>query len=134
MVGEARALLEERGVEPKMIHDELFFAGPLDLEALPTEPPPGEGAVGVELHPCRTPLGSPDASRREDSRCRSPGARELPFSCKGGMCASCKARLIEGEVEMEKNYALVDTDLDQGMILTCQSHPLTDHVVLDYDV
>ena len=64
-------------------------------------------------------------------RSGAPGASVL---LQGGMCASCKARLVEGEVEMEKNYALVDTDLDQGLVLTCQSHPLTDRIVLDYDV
>ncbi len=48
---------------------------------------------------------------------------ELPYSCKGGMCASCKARLVDGTVEMAKNYALVDADLDAGFILTCQSIP-----------
>jgi ring-1,2-phenylacetyl-CoA epoxidase subunit PaaE len=134
MVGVARDLLEERGVEPKKIHDELFFAGPLDVQSLPTEPPPGDGAVAVEFTL---------AGRRSEVRMRSEEKildaalrvrRELPFSCKGGMCASCKARLIEGKVEMEKNYALVNTDLDQGLVLTCQSHPLTDRIVLDYDV
>ena len=134
MVGAARELLEERGVEPKQIHDELFFAGPLDVEALPTEPPPGEGAVGVEF----TLAGRKSEVRMRPEEKILDAAlrvrRELPFSCKGGMCASCKARLLEGEVEMEKNYALVDTDLEQGLILTCQSHPLTDRVVLDYDV
>ena len=58
---------------------------------------------------------------------------ELPYSCKGGMCASCKARVIEGEVEMDKNYALVADDLAKGFVLTCQAHPRTDRVVVDYD-
>ena len=55
---------------------------------------------------------------------------ELPFSCKGGMCASCKGRIEEGEVRMDKNYALVDSEVDAGYVLTCQSHPLTDRVVV----
>jgi ring-1,2-phenylacetyl-CoA epoxidase subunit PaaE len=58
---------------------------------------------------------------------------ELPFSCKGGMCASCKATIEEGEVRMDKNYALVDTELDAGYVLTCQSHPVTNRVVVRYD-
>ena len=58
---------------------------------------------------------------------------ELPYSCKGGMCASCKARLVDGTVEMAKNYALVDADLDAGFILTCQAHPTSDRVEVDYD-
>jgi ring-1,2-phenylacetyl-CoA epoxidase subunit PaaE len=59
---------------------------------------------------------------------------ELPFSCKGGMCATCKARLLAGEVRMDKNYALVDSELEAGYVLTCQSHPVGDEVAVDYDV
>jgi ring-1,2-phenylacetyl-CoA epoxidase subunit PaaE len=59
--------------------------------------------------------------------------RELPFSCKGGMCASCKARLLEGEVAMAKNFALTADDLEAGYILTCQAHPVTERLVVDYD-
>lgn len=58
---------------------------------------------------------------------------ELPYSCKGGMCASCKARVLEGSVEMDKNYALIDEDLAAGYVLTCQSHPTTDALVVDFD-
>ena len=47
---------------------------------------------------------------------------ELPFSCKGGMCATCKGRIEEGEVRMDKNYALVDSEPEAGYVLTCQSH------------
>ena len=58
---------------------------------------------------------------------------ELPFSCKGGMCATCKGRIEEGEVRMDKNYALVDSEVEAGYVLTCQAHPVTDRVVVRYD-
>jgi ring-1,2-phenylacetyl-CoA epoxidase subunit PaaE len=58
---------------------------------------------------------------------------ELPFSCKGGMCATCKGRIEEGEVQMTKNYALVDSEVEAGFVLTCQAHPTTDRVVVRYD-
>ncbi len=58
---------------------------------------------------------------------------ELPYSCRGGMCATCKARVIEGEVRMDKNYALVPEDLEAGFVLTCQAHPETQRLVIDYD-
>ena len=58
---------------------------------------------------------------------------DLPFSCKGGVCATCKARLIEGQVDMDLNHALSDKELEQGFILTCQSHPVSDRVVVDFD-
>jgi ring-1,2-phenylacetyl-CoA epoxidase subunit PaaE len=58
---------------------------------------------------------------------------DLPFACKGGVCCTCKAKLIEGEVEMEANYGLEKSELKVGYILTCQSHPRTEKVVVDYD-
>jgi ring-1,2-phenylacetyl-CoA epoxidase subunit PaaE len=58
---------------------------------------------------------------------------DLPFSCKGGVCASCRAKLVEGEVEMEMNWALEPEEVLQGYILTCQSHPKTEKVTVDFD-
>jgi ring-1,2-phenylacetyl-CoA epoxidase subunit PaaE len=57
----------------------------------------------------------------------------LPFSCKGGVCCTCRARVMEGEVRMEKNYTLEQWEMDQGFVLTCQSHPVSDKVVISYD-
>jgi ring-1,2-phenylacetyl-CoA epoxidase subunit PaaE len=59
---------------------------------------------------------------------------ELPFSCKGGVCCTCKSKLIEGKVEMEENFGLEPDELDAGFILTCQSHPITGKVKIDFDV
>jgi ring-1,2-phenylacetyl-CoA epoxidase subunit PaaE len=58
---------------------------------------------------------------------------DLPYSCKSGVCSTCRAKLVEGEVDMEVNYALEDDEVKQGFILTCQSHPKTPKVVIDYD-
>ena len=58
---------------------------------------------------------------------------DLPFSCRSGVCATCRARLVEGDVDMALNYALEDWELEQGYILACQSVPRTDTIVLDYD-
>ena len=58
---------------------------------------------------------------------------DLPFSCKGGVCATCKARLIKGDVEMDLNQALRPEEIAAGFILTCQSHPTSAEVVVDYD-
>jgi ring-1,2-phenylacetyl-CoA epoxidase subunit PaaE len=59
---------------------------------------------------------------------------DLPYACKGGVCCTCRAKLIEGKVHMDVNYALEEEELTQGFILTCQSHPLTEKVVIDFDV
>jgi len=58
---------------------------------------------------------------------------ELPYSCKGGVCSTCRAKLIEGEVDMDANFALEDYEIERGFILCCQSYPVTDKVVVDYD-
>ena len=121
------------GIGESSIHDELFFAGPVDLSTLPPEPPAGEGSVelrvildGRAVDTRMSPESSIlDAARRVRS--------ELPCSCKGGMCASCKGRIEEGEVTMDKNYALVDSEVEAGYVLPCQSHPTTDRVVVRYD-
>ena len=58
---------------------------------------------------------------------------DAPFACKGGVCGTCRARMTEGEVRMERNFALDKQELADGFVLTCQSHPLTERVVLSFD-
>ena len=55
---------------------------------------------------------------------------DLPFACKGGVCCTCKARLLEGEVEMDVHWGLEEEEIEQGYILTCQVHPKTEKVVV----
>jgi ring-1,2-phenylacetyl-CoA epoxidase subunit PaaE len=59
---------------------------------------------------------------------------DLPFACKGGVCCTCRAKVTEGKVTMDVNYALEPEEVEQGFILTCQSHPTTEKVVIDFDV
>jgi ring-1,2-phenylacetyl-CoA epoxidase subunit PaaE len=129
----ARKTLTGLGAAEERIHDELFFAGPLDVSTLPPEPPPGEGSVHLTVildgRAVETWM-SPETSILDAAlRVRS----ELPFSCKGGMCATCKGRIEAGKVTMTKNYALVDSEVAAGYVLTCQSHPVEDRVVVRYD-
>ena len=58
---------------------------------------------------------------------------DVPFSCKAGVCSTCRARLVEGEVEMQSNSALEDYEVERGYVLTCQSYPLSDKIVVSYD-
>src|SRR5690606_2383818 len=58
---------------------------------------------------------------------------DAPFSCTNGVCGTCRARVVEGEVTMDRNYALEPEEVEAGIVLTCQSHPVTEKVVLDYD-
>jgi ring-1,2-phenylacetyl-CoA epoxidase subunit PaaE len=131
LVTTARSFLERHGADPSSIHEEQFFAGP--PPAVPVLESETTGSVlltftldgresTVRLEPATSILDAALAVRPE-----------LPYSCKGGMCASCKARVIEGEVAMTRNYALVPEDLDRGFTLTCQAHPVGDRVVVDFD-
>jgi ring-1,2-phenylacetyl-CoA epoxidase subunit PaaE len=58
---------------------------------------------------------------------------DAPYACQGGSCCTCRALLVEGKVEMKVNYALLDAEVKQGFILTCQSHAISDNIVVDYD-
>ena len=85
-----------------------------------------------------------DAGRRDDLR-RSAGVGpsivdaaaeqgiELPFSCKGGVCATCRTHLRKGKVDMAANYGLEPWEVEQGFVLACQSTPMSDELLLDYD-
>jgi len=72
-----------------------------------------------------------DTTSRLDAAARA--GLDVPFSCKSGVCATCRAKLIDGRVRMDRNFALDAADMAAGFILTCQSHPLTDHVTISYD-
>lgn len=135
MVTVVRETLEGRGAPAAHIRDELFFAGP------PPAPErekgyggqPGGGDVTLTFT-----LDGRTSTVRMSPRTRVLDAaltvrHELPWSCRGGMCASCKAQVLEGEVSMEHNYALVAEDLEAGYVLTCQSVPLTERLTVDYD-
>ncbi|HEU4320227.1 MAG TPA: 1,2-phenylacetyl-CoA epoxidase subunit PaaE [Acidimicrobiia bacterium] len=133
LVTMARETLAGLGIAADRIHDELFFAGPVDPSTLPPEPPPGEGSVDLTVildgRAVETRM-TPETSILDAAlRVRT----ELPFSCKGGMCATCKGRIEEGEVTMTKNYALIDDEVEAGYVLTCQAHPTTDRVVVRFD-
>jgi ring-1,2-phenylacetyl-CoA epoxidase subunit PaaE len=59
---------------------------------------------------------------------------DLRYSCKGGVCSTCRCKVLEGQVEMDVNYALEDYEVARGFVLSCQSFPVTDKVVIDFDV
>jgi len=58
---------------------------------------------------------------------------DAPFSCKGAVCCTCRAKVLEGKVKMDNNFALTEAEVEEGFVLTCQAHPLTEKVVIDFD-
>jgi ring-1,2-phenylacetyl-CoA epoxidase subunit PaaE len=134
MVSGARALLLECGVHRRNVHTELFFVGDIPPPTRPTEAVVAEAAssVTVVLDGRRTTMDvAPGSGSILDAVLRE--RTDAPFACKGGVCGTCRAKLVEGEVDMDRNWALEDDEVEQGYVLTCQSHPRTPRVVLDYD-
>ncbi|GGM21039.1 1,2-phenylacetyl-CoA epoxidase subunit PaaE [Promicromonospora citrea] len=133
MIDEARAALTEAGVPADRVHRELFWVD---------EPPPalrrpdrvveGETSqVTVVLDGRATTSAVPRDERLLDAAQRVRA--DLPFACRGGVCGTCRARVVEGEVDMVRNYALEPQEVADGFVLTCQSYAAGDHVVVDYD-
>ncbi len=139
MISEVSRGLRASGIAEENIHYELFFASAEDARAVVekhharAEQYAGqvsEVTVKVSGRAIRFDLTA-DGENILDASLNN-GA-DLPFSCKGGVCATCKARLLEGQVDMDLNHALSDKEVEDGMILTCQAHPLSDKVVVDFD-
>ena len=140
MISEVSRGLRAEGIEEAHIHYELFFASAEDAKAVLAK-----HQARVLAHGGATKMVSVRAGGREttfeltaDGENILDAAMEhgmdLPFSCKGGVCATCKAKVIEGEVDLDLNHALTTEQLAEGYVLTCQAHPISDHVTLDFDV
>jgi ring-1,2-phenylacetyl-CoA epoxidase subunit PaaE len=130
MTLEARKALVELGVEEKRVHLELFGS----------HTPPPARAVGEDGERVRVEVVLGGIRTRVEAElgetvleAASRSGLDMPFSCKGGVCATCRAKVESGAVEMAVNYALDQWELDAGFVLTCQSRPTTPSVVVDYD-
>ena len=134
MVSDLRKLLVKEGVPKKQIHAEVFHveSGP-PVRRAPVETAEGEGAkVTITLDGRRSTFSLPaDGPAVLDAALRVRA--DAPFACKGGVCGTCRAKVLEGTVEMDTNWALEPEEVQRGYVLTCQSHPTSESVVLDYD-
>jgi ring-1,2-phenylacetyl-CoA epoxidase subunit PaaE len=133
MVVDLREALLEQGVDAHHVHSELFH-----VESTPSvrhEAPATEGKgseVTINLDGRRSvfTLSGDDVSVLEAAlRVRA----DAPFACRGGVCGTCRAKVVEGEVVMDTNYALEPEEIEAGYVLTCQSHPTTPRLSVDYD-
>ena len=130
--------LEQKEIPEKKIHFELFTTSGQKKSKVKTEKSKVESGpqskitvkldgrsfdFGLSLYSDTTIL---DAALKQGA--------DLPFACKGGMCCTCKAKLTEGEVEMDVHWGLEHGEIEQGYILTCQSHPKTEKVIVDFDI
>ncbi|HEX6191963.1 MAG TPA: 1,2-phenylacetyl-CoA epoxidase subunit PaaE [Chitinophagaceae bacterium] len=138
MIFAVKAFLEAKGIDKKKIHFELFTTPGQTQTATSIQKPiidsGAKSRITIKLDgrafDFDLPLNS-DATLLDAAL--QQGA-DLPYACKGGVCCTCKARLLEGEVAMDVHWGLEDEEVEQGYILTCQSHPKTEKVVVDFDV
>ncbi len=134
MVTDAQAVLKEFGVDDSRVHQELFYVDdlpppPVRHEDAGIEGPSSE--VLVVLDGRSTPITiARDMTVLDGAQRVRP---DLPFACKGGVCGTCRAKVVAGEVNLRRNYALDQSELDAGFVLTCQSLPVSDQVTVDYD-
>ncbi len=134
MVSDLRKLLVSEGVAKRNVHAEVFHvdSGTAAPRARVETADPAGAEVTITLD-----------GRRATFHLRGDGPSVLeaallvradaPFACKGGVCGTCRAKLVEGTVEMDTNWALEPDEVEAGYVLTCQSHPTSDRLILDYD-
>ncbi len=131
MIVDLRSYFLERGILPKRVHLELFGIS-VKRERKHMAHSPGYAKVTMTIDGKTIDFGLAfDGPSILDEALKY--SKGLPFACKGGVCCTCKAKLIRGEVEMEVNYGLEPEEVEQGYILTCQSHPKTEEIVIDFD-
>jgi ring-1,2-phenylacetyl-CoA epoxidase subunit PaaE len=130
--------LEASGINKKKIHFELFTT-PGQKQSVSTKEirPKDSGPkskIGIKLDGRMVEFDLPLSSDVTILDAALAQGADLPFACKGGVCCTCKARLLEGEVQMDVHWGLEEEEIQQGYILTCQSHPKTEKVVVDFDI
>jgi ring-1,2-phenylacetyl-CoA epoxidase subunit PaaE len=136
LVMTARRVLLRNGVDRARVHSELFHVGdapvPLTVPEHPAGGSAGGSVVTVLLDGRRSTVELTDSDEtvlEAVLRVRN----DAPFACRGGVCGTCRAKLLDGTVVMDRNFALEDDEVTAGYVLTCQSHPNTPAVSLDYD-
>ena len=135
MMLDAKAALEAKGMDHSRIKTELFAA------AKPTTPRKVKPALAGESNQCEVTVVM-DGTTRHFNAVKGSQALldaglqaglDMRFSCKGGVCSTCRAKVTDGEVEMDVNYALEDYEVRRGFVLTCQSYCMTDKVTINFD-
>jgi ring-1,2-phenylacetyl-CoA epoxidase subunit PaaE len=127
--------LKAMGIDPGRIHTERFHApGIPTVQADPDQAakPASTCRVSLRLDGTLSYFDAPSHGETILDAAIRQGI-DLPFACKGGMCGTCRARLLSGQVRMDQQFALEPEELRNGFILTCQSHPVSPELTIDFD-
>lgn len=134
MIVAIREVLEVFGVRPEKIHFELFTTPVLMVpeETIGENDFMGESSVTALLDGEKVSIQLPTEGKTILEALDHAGM-DVPYSCRGGVCCTCKAKIVEGTARMRINYALTDEEVAQGYILTCQAHPTSPVLKIDFD-
>ena len=136
---DAEAALLAAGIAPARLHVERFGVPPALARQVAQEAQDVSTAGtrnSARIRIVRDGVTRDIGYTRQDQNILAAASRaglDVPYSCKSGVCATCRSRLIEGEVHMARNFALEPSEVEAGFILTCQAHPLTERVVISFD-
>lgn len=130
LVQGADKALRELGVDRARIHQEIFHVEDVPAPAARIDAP-ADSTLTATLHGRSGSWPVQDAESLLETVLRSRS--DAPYACKGGVCGTCRAFLVSGEVRMDRNFALEPEETEAGFVLACQSHPVTPEVELDFD-
>lgn len=139
MIFSVRDFLLQQTVDEKKIHFELFTTPgqhnkSYDVRSTMDDVSGTQSTISIQLDGRSFDVIIPTNSETTILDAAMQQGADVPYACKGGVCCTCKAKLIEGEVSMDVHWGLEQEEIDQGFILTCQSHPKTEKVVVDFDI
>lgn len=139
MIFSVRDFLLQQTVDEKKIHFELFTTSgqhnkSYDVRTTMDDVSGTQSTISIQLDGRNFDVTIPTNSETTILDAAMQQGADVPYACKGGVCCTCKAKLIEGEVSMDVHWGLEQEEIDQGFILTCQSHPKTEKVVVDFDI
>lgn len=135
-----RDTLAERGVQPENVRFELFTSGKPDRpegnagRPVVVDESKETYKITFKLDGLQGEVASPTHARESILNAALRVRPDVPFACAGGVCGTCRAKVVTGSVTMDENYALEQDELDKGYVLTCQSHPTSKEVTVDFDV
>lgn len=134
MILDVQKTLKLKGVSEENIHFELFTTegGKRTIEKKENIEPSFDSSVSIILDGDVYDFNMSSQGKSVLDAGYEAGA-DLPFACKGGVCCTCKAKIVEGTAQMDVNYALDKDEVERGYILTCQAHPTSDRLVVSFD-
>jgi ring-1,2-phenylacetyl-CoA epoxidase subunit PaaE len=135
LVGMCRRFLTAAGMPAKAVRSELFSTGGATgpVPRLPERVSDGETTLQFRLDGTTATITSPAGSQERLLNAALRARADVPHSCSGGVCGTCRAKVTHGQVHMVENYALDDDEIAAGLVLTCQAVAVSDEVGLDYD-